>query len=120
MNALNPSIARQFDRLPPHSIEAEQSLLGSLLKIDGDKATIAKVRQAVTAESFFQADHSIIYGEIVRLIDAGSVVDGTTLANALNSRQLLEEVGGYIYLGEILTSVPHGVGALSYADIVRE
>jgi len=120
MNLINSELARQFDRLPPHSLEAERALLGSLLKIDGDAATVAKIRQMITADSFFQADHSIIYTEVLRLLDAGKVVDGTTLAEALKSRQLLEEVGGYAYLGEILTSVPHGVGALDYAGIIRE
>jgi replicative DNA helicase len=121
---IDSPIASPFDRLPPHSIEAEQGLLGSLLRMDFagsiDKARLAKVRQIIRGDSFFQADHQIVFDELMRQLDAGDFTNASTLAEGLKGRQLLEEVGGYAYLTQIIDYVPHSVGAEAYAKIIRQ
>jgi replicative DNA helicase len=117
---IDPSLARQFDRLPPHSIEAEMALLGSLLLADGDKGLFAQVRGVVDRDCFYQADHQIVFDVVARMLEQGRAIDGLTVREELGRRQLLEEIGGTSYLGQILHSVPSSAHAVHYARIVRE
>ena len=112
-------VGRQFDRLPPHSLEAERALLASLMLSGGDKLIFAEVKGIVTEESFYQADHSIIFDVICKLVEQGKNVDPVIVMEALKSRNLWEEVGGKDYLATILNSVPSYAHAVHYAEIVR-
>jgi replicative DNA helicase len=117
MDQLIEPIARQFDRLPPHSIDAEQCLLASMML---DKEMIGMAVQIVDRDSYFQADHQIIFDVLVKLYDQNRPVDAIIVRDELAKRQLLEEVGGSAYLGEILNKVPSAAHGEHYAKIVRE
>ncbi|HZN69118.1 MAG TPA: replicative DNA helicase [Tepidisphaeraceae bacterium] len=114
---IDPSIARQFDKLPPHAVEAEMCLLASMML---DKEMIGQVVQIVDREAFFQADHQIIYDVLVKLYEQNRAIDAVILREELAKRQLLEEVGGVAYLAQILSSVPSSAHGAHYAGIVRE
>lgn len=117
---IDPSIARQFDRLPPHDIPAEMALLGSLLLADGDRSLYAQVRAVVDRDCLYQADHQIIFDVVCAMHDKGRAIDGLTVRAELSRRQVLEEIGGSSYLGQILHSIPSSAHAVHYARIVRE
>ena len=114
---MDSSIARQFERLPPHSIEAEMCLLASMML---DKEMIGQIVQIVDREAFYQADHQIIYDVLVKLYEQNRPVDAVILREELAKRQLLDEVGGTAYLAQILNAVPSAAHGAHYASIVRE
>src|SRR5579864_6760922 len=114
---IDPAIARQFDRLPPHSIESEMCLLASMML---DKDMIGQVVQIVDREAFFQADHQIIFDVLVKLYEQNRPIDAVILREELAKRQLLDEIGGVPYLAQILNSVPSAAHGAHYASIVRE
>lgn len=113
---VDPYLARQFDRLPPHSYEAEMCLLASMM-LDKDVAT--RAMQVVDRDDFFQADHQLIFDVLARRYRAGQPVDALLLREELVRRQLLEEVGGNAYLGQILDSVPSAAHGEHYAKVIR-
>ena len=117
MDQLIEPIARQFDRLPPFSLEAEMSLLASMML---DKEMIGQVVQIVDREGFFQADHQIIYDVLVKLYEQNRSIDAVILRDELGKRQLLEEIGGSAYLAQIINTVPSAAHGEHYARIVRE
>ena len=82
---IDPSVARQFDRLPPHSIEAEMCLLASMML---DKEMIGQVVQIIDREAFYQADHQIIFDVLVKLYEQNRPVDAVILRDELKKRQL--------------------------------
>ena len=108
-----------FDRLPPHSIDAEKCLIASLMLCDSP-VVFATVKSLVKGGDFFQADHQIIFDELMRMQSAGVAIDAVTLVNALDARKLLDEIGGRAYVGEILQSIPSPAHFEHYAKIVRE
>jgi replicative DNA helicase len=114
---IDSSIARQFDRLPPHSIEAEMCLLGSMML---EKDIVGQAVALVDREAFYQADHQIIFDVLVKLYEMNRPIDAVILFEELLKRQLLEEVGGKGYIGQILNSVPSAAHGMHYAGIVRE
>ena len=114
---IDPSIARQFERLPPHSIEGEMCLLASMML---DKEMIGQIVQIVDREAFYQADHQIIFDVLVKLYEQNRPVDAIIVREELAKRQLLEEVGGVPYLAAILNAVPSAAHGAHYASIVRE
>lgn len=117
MSLIDPSLASQFDRLPPRSIEAEQCLLGSMML---DQRCVPEVLETIDREAFYSADNQIIFDMLLKLWRAGKPVDAILLREELLKRGLLEEVGGAAYLGQILSSVPTAANALNYAAIVFE
>src|SRR5687767_8625333 len=114
---LDGTAASQFDRLPPHSIEAEMCLVASMML---DKEVVGQVVQLVDRDSFYQADHQVIFDVLVKLYEQNRPIDAVILREELAKRQLLEEVGGVPYLGQILNSVPSAAHGAHYASIVRE
>ncbi|MGA2439453.1 MAG: replicative DNA helicase [Tepidisphaeraceae bacterium] len=114
---IDPSVARQFDRLPPHSIEAEMCVLASMML---DREIIGQSIQLVDRESFYQADHQIIFDVLLKLYELNRPIDSVILFEELVKRQLLEEVGGTEYIAQILNCVPSAAHGLHYAGIVRE
>src|SRR4051812_134638 len=114
---IDTATARQFDRLPPSAIEAEQALLASMML---DKDVVGQVVQIVNGEAFYQADHQILFDIIVKLYEQNRPVDAVIVREELIKRQLLEEVGGAAYLGQLLGSVPSAAHGAHYAGIVRE
>src|SRR5438067_590993 len=110
-------IAQQFDKLPPHSINAEMSLLASMML---DKDITGQVVQIVNRDAFYQADHQIMFDVVVKLYEQNRPIDAVIVREELAKRQLLEEVGGTAYLAEILNTVPSAAHGAHYASIVRE
>jgi replicative DNA helicase len=114
---MDASVARQFERLPPHSIEAEMCLLASMML---DKEMVGQVVQIVDREAFYQADHQIVYDVLVKLYEQNRPTDPVIVREELAKRQLLEEVGGTAYLMQIIGTVPSAAHGAHYASIVRE
>jgi replicative DNA helicase len=117
MSQLVESMSGQFDRLPPFSIEAEKCLVASMML---DKECIGQVVQIVDRDAFYQADHQILWDLLVKLYEQNRSIDAVLVREELLKRQLLDEIGGVAYLGEILNCVPSSAHATHYAGIVRE
>jgi len=112
-NGSNP-----FDRVPPANLDAERSVLGSLLLMND---SIDEVADFLSAQHFYSDRHQAIYTAIHELYEAGvRGIDVVTLSEQLERRQKLEECGGAAYLLEILQAVPHAAHARYYGNIVRE
>ena len=111
------ALARQFERLPPHSIESEMCVLASMML---DKDMIGEIAGRVDRDAFFQADHQVIFDVLLKMYEQNRPVDAILLREELGKRQLLEEVGGNAYLGAILNTVPSAAHGLHYAAVVRE
>ncbi|GIK20030.1 MAG: replicative DNA helicase [Leptolyngbya sp. PLA2] len=109
---------RLFDRLPPHSTEAEMSLLGSLLL---EPRMIADVVSIVTTpDAFYHERHATIYRLIVELGDKHSACDVVQLVDTLRDRGQLDGIGGQDYLVELASGVPSAVNARHYARVVAD
>ena len=104
-------------RLPPHSIEAEQSLLGGLLI---DNTVWERVGDIVNEADFYRDDHRRIFRQIARLIELGKPADVVTVYEALEKNGEAEHVGGLAYLGEIANSTPSVANVRRYGEIIRE
>jgi replicative DNA helicase len=104
-------------RLPPHSIEAEQSVLGGLML---DAAAWDQVADRVVAEDFYRNDHRLIFEAVAVLIERSQPCDAVTLSGHLESQGLLDQVGGLSYLGSLARDTPTTANIRAYADIVRE
>jgi replicative DNA helicase len=104
-------------RLPPHSVEAEQSVLGALL-IDNPAWDV--VAGVIRADDFYRYDHRLIFQAIARLIDATKPADVVTVFDALNNAGHANEVGGLPYLNSLATETPSAANVRRYAEIVRD
>ncbi len=110
---------KQIDELktPPHSLEAEQSVLGGLLL---DNETWDRVAEKAVSGDFYSRSHRLIFETIGALIELGEPVDLITLSEALENDQKLEDAGGFVYLAEMMNNTPSAANIAAYADIVRE
>ncbi|MBW7860091.1 MAG: replicative DNA helicase [Rhodocyclaceae bacterium] len=104
-------------RLPPHSIEAEQSLIGGILL---DNTAWERIADLVSVSDFYRDDHRRIFQQIARLVDHGKPADVVTVFAALEKSGEAEEVGGLAYLAEVANSTPSAANIRRYAEIVRE
>ena len=104
-------------KVPPHSIEAEQSILGGLLI---DNKAIDRIAGQVSASDFYRNDHQIIFSHISKLIDNNQPADIVTVAESLEQNSELTKVGGVAYLGLIAENTPTASNISGYAKIVRE
>jgi replicative DNA helicase len=104
-------------KLPPHSVEAEQSVLGGLML---ENTAWERIADLINEEHFYRADHRRIWKQIVRLIDAGKPADVVTVAEALESHNQLDEAGGLAYLAALAQNTPSAANIRRYAEIVRE
>jgi replicative DNA helicase len=105
------------DRLPPQNLEAERSVLGSML-LDND--VLHEIVPILAVADFYRETHQTIYQAIRDLYDQGKGIDAVTLADELTRRDQFDKVGGDETLAEIVNSVPHAANAKYYAGIVRE
>lgn len=105
--------------LPPHSIEAEQSVLGGLMLDDGSDRCL-KVFSSLRVESFYSRQHKIIYEELRSLARQQKPIDLLTVSDSLESKGELESVGGFGYLAELQKSTPSAANIVNYANIVRD
>lgn len=102
--------------VPPHSIEAEQAILGSLMIMDSFDTKAKEAKDLVSANMFYNKSHQIIFTAIAGMKDC----DLITVSEELERKGLLEDAGGFSYLGEMCKSTPSTSNILSYCEIVHE
>jgi len=104
-------------KLPPQSLEAEESLICGII-IDDTK--LSDIIDILLPEDFYRSAHQKIFSSIVNLFSKKEPIDLTTLSNALKERGHLEEIGGIIYLATLVDTVPLAVNAKHYAKIIKK
>jgi replicative DNA helicase len=112
-----PNVGALADRLPPQNLEAEKSLLGSIL---WDNEILHDIVAVVRPEDFYRDTHQLIFAAIRDMYEGRKGIDAVTLAEELEKRGQFEQVGGNEMLAEITEIVPHAANGKYYAEIVRE
>ena len=106
-----------MERVPPQNLEAEQSVLGSMLI---DKDAIITATEFLTASDFYREGHQKLYEAMVALSERGEPVDLVTLMEELRQKNQLEAIGGMSYLTTLANMVPTAANVGYYARIARE
>ncbi len=106
-----------FGVTPPHNIEMERNLLGSIMI---DPRVADDIVSIVHSSDFYLESHQILYDRIIQMYNSGHQVDVPLLVEELRRNNLLDKIGGEAYIIEILHSVAYAVHAKSYAEVVRE
>lgn len=104
-------------RVLPHSAEAEQSVIGSMLM---DRDAIIAASEIITADDFYQNQYGVMFDAMVELFNEGKPVDLVTLQNRLKEKDVPPEVSSLEFVREIVIAVPTSANIKSYANIVRE
>ena len=104
-------------KLPPHSIEAEQSLLGGLLI---DNSALDQVGDTISSKDFYRQDHRLIFIHINDLINSSNPADVVTVAESLEKNSELASIGGISYLGSLAENMPSVANIRGYAKIIRD
>ena len=104
-------------RVLPHSVEAEQSVIGSMLM---DRDAIIAASEIVVADDFYQHQYGIMFDTMVELFNEGKPVDLVTLQDRLKEKDVPPEVCSLDFVRDILATVPTSVNVRSYATIVHE
>ena len=107
-----------LDRVLPNSLDAEMAVLGAMLLSPAEAGS--QVRERLSENHFYYAAHSVIFREIAVLQDAMQAVDLITLTQRLQDKNQLEEIGGPVYLSDLVTRVPTTANVEQYIDIVWE
>lgn len=105
------------DRMPPQNLEAEQSVLGSLMI---DKNAIIKVADLISPEDFYKNAHGKIYKTMLYLYENHEPIDILSLSNRLKEKNELEQIGGHSYLASLANTVPTAANIVHYAKIVEK
>lgn len=106
-----------MDRVPPHNLDAEQSVLGSMLL---DQEAVFKAMEIIRSEDFYRDAHRLIFDAICQLADRSEPVDIVTVAEELRQRGQLDKVGGAAYIATLSGIVPTAANVEYYARIIRE
>ncbi|HEY8539152.1 MAG TPA: replicative DNA helicase [Steroidobacteraceae bacterium] len=104
-------------RVPPHSVEAEQAVLGGLML---DNRTWDAIADRLVANDFYRRDHQLIFEGIAELAARGEPFDAVTLSEWLERKGLADQTGGLAYLASLVRDTPSAANVRAYADIVRE
>lgn len=104
-------------KLPPHSLEAEQSVLGGLML---DNQAWDNVSERLVVDDFYRYEHRLVFNVMIHLAESGQPLDVITLSEALEARDQLDTVGGLAFLAELARNTPSASNIRAYADIVRE
>ncbi|MDP3957402.1 MAG: replicative DNA helicase [bacterium] len=104
-------------RVPPHNLEAETSVLGSLML---DKDAVIKIADLLKVGDFYKDDHNVIYETMLALYEDREPIDVLSLANKLEEQGKLEKVGGSNYLASLVNSVPSASNVVHYAKVVQK
>lgn len=112
---IDPQVAAL--KLPPHSIEAEQSLIGGLLL---DNTAWDRIADMVSEVDFYRDDHRRIFGHIRKLVETGRPADVVTIYESIEKANEVDQTGGLAYLGEIANATPSAANIRRYAEIVHE
>ena len=103
--------------IPPHSVEAEQALLGGIML---DPTAWARIATRIVAADFYRADHRIIFDAVAQLQDKRLAIDAVTVSDYLERRGTLGETGGLAYIARLANDTPTAANIESYAAVVRE
>jgi len=103
-------------RIPPHNIEAEQSILGALLI---DQEAVTKIADILTAEDFYKETHSRIFQAMLDIYEKREPIDILSVATRLKDKGVLEIIGGRTYLAELSNLVPTASNVAYYAKVVQ-
>ena len=106
-----------FNKVPPHDLEAEQAVIGSMLT---DKEAVISAIESLSDSDFYREDNRLIYSAIMNLYNRGDAIDIITLKSELSSMGKLEAVGGLEYLAELPEKVPTTANVDKYIKIVEE
>lgn len=106
-----------IQRIPPNSLEAEQSVLGAMLL---DKEAISTATELISGEDFYREAHKEIFEAVVEIFDKGEPVDLITLTEKLKTRNTLDAVGGILYLTNLMSAVPTTHNVKYYAKIIED
>ncbi len=109
--------APQVETKLPFSLEAEQSVLGGLMR---DASNFDSVAEVVNDDDFYKAQHKLIFSAMLKLVESSQPVDVITVSEHLSQREELDDVGGLSYLTDLATNVPGSENVVAYAKIVRE
>ncbi len=112
-----PGTATQALNVTPHSIEAEQSVLGGLML---DNTAWDKIADIVNEDDFYRRDHRRIFHAIAHQVEQQDPTDVVTLSDWLDKRKELDAIGGLTYLGQLAKNTPSAANIVTYAQIVRE
>jgi replicative DNA helicase len=104
-------------KVPPHSLEAEQSVLGGLLL---ENPAADRIGDILSADDFYSDAHRVVFNAIMGLIADNKPADVVTVGETLSSLKKLDYVGGMVYLGALVENVPTAANIRRYAEIVRE
>lgn len=107
----------QAMKVPPHSMEAEQSVLGGLML---DNRAWDQVVDRLNEKDFYRHEHRLVYRAMARLTEQNKPLDVLTVSEGLREIQELDQVGGEVYLFELANNTPSAANIVAYADIVRE
>ncbi len=117
-NNLSPSNPEfSADRLPPQNVEAEQSVLGSLMI---DKNAVIKIADLIKPEDFYKESHCRIFEAMLNLYEHRDPIDLVSLSNRLKEKKQLNEIGGHSYLASLANAVPTAAHIVHYAKIVQK
>lgn len=106
-----------IEKLTPSNIDAERAVIGSMLL---DKEAVSKVLEILFTESFYVPSHQVIFESIKELYVRNSPIDLVTVTDSLQSKSLLDDIGGYTYLLDLTESVPTTANVEQYAKIVED
>ncbi|CAM3667344.1 MULTISPECIES: replicative DNA helicase [Pseudoalteromonas] len=112
-----PDIQVDTLKVPPHSIEAEQSVLGGLML---DNEAFDRVAELVVSHDFYTRTHKLIFEAMEKLVELSQPIDLITISENLEKNNQLEIIGGFSYLAEIAKNTPSAANIDAYASIVRE
>ena len=109
-------------KIPPHSVEAEQSVLGGLLLsgLSRDSTAWDSVADKITEDDFYRQDHRLIFRALASLANDSHPLDVVTVSEWLKQRNELENAGGFAYLATMVRDTPSAANIKAYAEIVRE
>lgn len=110
-------LSEMIQRIPPNSVEAEQSVLGAMLL---DKEAISASTELISGEDFYREAHKEIFEAIVDIYDKGEPVDLITLTEKLKARNTLDAVGGITFLTNLMDAVPTTHNVKNYAKIIED
>ncbi len=105
------------DRIPPHNLDAERSVLGSVL-LDGE--ALSFIADSLMPEHFYSPQHKLIYESLIDLYKHAKPIDVVTLTSSLKRRNKLSQAGGSSYLSELIATVPTSAHVKEYSNLVKE
>ncbi len=114
---IRPASVRTLLKTQPHSIEAEQSVLGGLM-LDND--AWFNVAEVISEQDFYRSQHRLIFESMTDLANDNNPMDAVTVSERLQSRGVLDKAGGLAYLGELAEGTPGASNVVAYARIVSE